>query len=130
MEDWEVPKLELTGLIRALIAAKKYDCYLINLLYGESSWQPDSGRVSKVFLDVVHNWGMTVFTSAGNDSPALSSLGCPGCPSAPITMGAFVSPEMIVDQYSTLSPQEEDKPIKGSKLLLLLVWTDTQWKSS
>ena len=56
-----------TGLIRALIAAKKYGCDLINLSYGEPSWQPDSGRVSEVFADATKKWGMTVFTSAGND---------------------------------------------------------------
>ncbi|KAL3906324.1 MAG: hypothetical protein SGILL_009314, partial [Bacillariaceae sp.] len=95
-----------TGLIRALIAAKKYGCDLVNLSYGEPSWQPDSGRVAKVFADATHEWGMTVFTSAGNDGPALSSLGSPGTLSAPITVGAFVSPEMMLEQYSTL-PMEE-----------------------
>jgi tripeptidyl-peptidase-2 len=98
-----------TGLIRALIAAKKYDCDLVNLSYGEPSWQPDSGRVSEVFTDAVKKWGITVFTSAGNDGPALSSLGSPGALSAPITVGAYVSSDMMVDQYSTLpAPTEGD----------------------
>ena len=103
-----------TGLIRALIAAKKYGCDLINLSYGEPSWQPDCGRVSEVFSDAVHKWGMTVFTSAGNDGPALSSLGSPGSLSAPVTVGAFVSPEMMTEQYSTLPPQDESSPLKGA----------------
>ena len=72
-----------TGLVRALIAAKKYGCDLINLSYGEPSWQMDSGRVAEVFADATHKWGMTVFTSAGNDGPALSSLGSPGALSSP-----------------------------------------------
>jgi len=98
-----------TGLIRALIAAKKYDCDLVNLSYGEPSWQPDSGRVSEVFADATKKWGMTIFTSAGNDGPALSSLGSPGSLSAPITVGAYVSSDMMVDQYSTLpAPMEGD----------------------
>ncbi|CAB9511098.1 Tripeptidyl-peptidase 2 [Seminavis robusta] len=91
-----------TGLIRALIAAKKYKCHLVNLSYGEPSWQPDRGRVAQVFDDAVHKWGMTVFTSAGNDGPALSTLGSPGALSSPITVGAYVSPQMMADQYSTL----------------------------
>jgi tripeptidyl-peptidase-2 len=45
--------------------------------------------------------------------PALSSLGSPGSLSAPITVGAYVSPEMMVDQYSTLAP-EEDAPLEGA----------------
>lgn len=97
-----------TGLIRALIAAKKYGCDLVNLSYGEPSWQPDSGRVSEVFADATKKWGITVFTSAGNDGPALSSLGSPGALSAPITVGAYVSSDMMVDQYSTLPAPTED----------------------
>mmetsp|Transcript_32447 Transcript_32447/g.78535 ORF Transcript_32447/g.78535 Transcript_32447/m.78535 type:complete len:270 (+) Transcript_32447:180-989(+) len=108
-----------TGLIRALIAAKKYGCDLINLSYGEPSWRPDSGRVSEVFSDAVHRWGMAVFTSAGNDGPALSSLGSPGSESAPITVGAHVSPAMMIEQYSTLPPARdddggEDSPLRGA----------------
>ena len=97
-----------TGLVRALIASKKYNCDLINLSYGEPSWQPDSGRVSEVFADATRKWGMTVFTSAGNDGPALSSLGSPGALSSPITVGAYVSKDMMIDQYSTLKAPIED----------------------
>eukprot|EP00536_Pseudo-nitzschia_multiseries_P000066 jgi/Psemu1/321435/estExt_fgenesh1_pg.C_20050 len=96
-----------TGLVRALIAAKKYGCDLVNLSYGEPSWQPDKGRVSEVFADAVKKWGITVFTSAGNDGPALSSLGSPGALSSCITVGAYVSPDMMVDQYSTLPDGDE-----------------------
>ncbi|VEU36565.1 unnamed protein product [Pseudo-nitzschia multistriata] len=96
-----------TGLIRALIAAKKYGCDLVNLSYGEPSWQPDSGRVSEVFADATKKWGITVFTSAGNDGPALSSLGSPGALSSCITVGAYVSSDMMVDQYSTLPDGDE-----------------------
>ena len=53
------------GLTRALIAAKKYNCDILNLSYGESSWQYNSGRVAKVFRKAVYDWGMAVFTSAG-----------------------------------------------------------------
>ena len=64
-----------TGLVRALIAAKKAGCDLINLSYGEPYWAADSGRVAQTFTDAVRSWGMSVFTSAGNDGPALSTLG-------------------------------------------------------
>eukprot|EP00585_Thalassiosira_rotula_P001363 CAMPEP_0196147344 /NCGR_PEP_ID=MMETSP0910-20130528/25203_1 /TAXON_ID=49265 /ORGANISM="Thalassiosira rotula, Strain GSO102" /LENGTH=1458 /DNA_ID=CAMNT_0041409743 /DNA_START=91 /DNA_END=4467 /DNA_ORIENTATION=- len=107
-----------TGLIRALIAAKRHGCDVVNLSYGESSWQPNSGRVSRVFADAVRDWGMTVFTSAGNDGPALSSLGCPGSLTAPVTVGAYVSPAMSVEQYSTLPPVGGDDevvvPLRGA----------------
>ena len=38
----------------------------------------------------------------GNDGPALSSLGAPGCLTAPITVGAYVSPAMMREQSSML----------------------------
>jgi tripeptidyl-peptidase II len=90
-----------TGLIRALIAAKKHNCHVINLSYGEPAWQ-SSGRVKQVFDDAVHKWGMTIFTSAGNAGPALSTIGSPGDMSSVITVGAYISPQMMSDQYSTL----------------------------
>ena len=93
-----------TGLVRALIAAKAAGCDLINLSYGEPFYQADAGRVSQTFNDAVRKWGMTVFTSAGNDGPALSTLGAPGHLSAPITVGAYISPPMMAGQYSMLPP--------------------------
>lgn len=101
------------GLTRALIAAKKYNCDILNLSYGESSWQYNSGRVAKVFRKAVYDWGMAVFTSAGNDGPALSSLGSPGSESAPITVGAWLSPDMMHEQYSTLPLQDGDQPLES-----------------
>jgi len=102
------------GLTRALIAAKRYGCDVLNLSYGEPSWQYNSGRVAKVFAAAVHDWGMAVFTSAGNDGPALSSIGSPGSESAPITVGAWLSPDMMTEQYSTLPPLNGDQPLKGA----------------
>ena len=85
-------------MVRALIAAHDYGCDLINLSYGESYYQPDAGRVAQTFLDATRKWGMTVFTSAGNSGPALTTLGSPGCLTTPITVGAYVSPQMMADQ--------------------------------
>ena len=63
-----------TGLVRALAACKRYGVDLINLSYGEPFYESTSGRVAETFDDAVRKWSMTVFTSAGNDGPALSSL--------------------------------------------------------
>lgn len=93
-----------TGLIRALIAAKKAGCDFINLSFGEPFYQSDKGRVAATFADAVRKWCMTVFTSAGNDGPALSTLGAPGHLTTPITVGAYISTAMMADQYSMLSP--------------------------
>ena len=91
-----------TGLVRALIAAKRYGCDLINLSYGEPFHSATSGRVAETFAAAVREWGMAVFISAGNAGPALSTVGAPGCISEAICVGAAVSPQMMADQYSTL----------------------------
>ncbi|KAH8091461.1 tripeptidyl-peptidase [Aureococcus anophagefferens] len=91
------------GLVRALVACKRYGVDLINLSYGEPFYDASTkGRVAETFDAAVRKWGMTVFTSAGNDGPALSSLGAPGCLSAPITVGAYVSNAMMKAQYAML----------------------------
>ena len=69
---------------------------------------PLSSTRHEAFDDAVRKWGMTVFTSAGNSGPALSTLGAPGCASALISVGAFVSSEMMRDQYSMLPAEVAD----------------------
>ena len=79
-----------TGLVRALIAAKRYGCDLINLSYGEPFHSATSGRVAETFAAAVREWGMAVFISAGNAGPALSTVGAPRCISEAICVGAAV----------------------------------------
>ena len=94
-----------TGLIRALIHAKNRGCDVVNLSFGEPAWEDrDSGEVAKMFQKAVRDWNVIVFTSAGNDGPALSTLGSPGTLSDVITVGAYVSGPMMKDMYSTLPP--------------------------
>ena len=69
---------------------------------------PLSSTRHEAFDDAVRKWGMTVFTSAGNSGPALSTLGAPGCASSLISVGAFVSSEMMRDQYSMLPAEVAD----------------------
>ena len=95
-----------TGLVRALIAAKAAGVDLINLSFGEPFYQADQGRVHAAFTDAVRKWGMAFFTSAGNSGPALSTLGAPGCTSACICVGAYISPGMMADQYAMLPVSE------------------------
>ena len=94
------------GLIRALAAAKRGGCRLVNLSYGELTWSYNEDRVACVFDDAVRKWGMTVFTLASNDGPALTSMGTPSRLSAPVTVGALVSRDMESGMYATLDADE------------------------
>ena len=58
---------DVSALVRALAACKRYGVDLINLSYGEPFYESTSGRVAETFDDAVRKWSMTVFTSAGTD---------------------------------------------------------------
>jgi len=91
------------GLIRALLAAKSYGCDLINLSYGEPFWEADRGRVAECFNQASRDWGIAVFTSAGNSGPALCTLGAPGGSlSEVISVAAYCSPAMMEANYSMI----------------------------
>ncbi|EKX54447.1 tripeptidyl peptidase II [Guillardia theta CCMP2712] len=90
-----------TSLIRALKVAKDNGCQLINLSYGESFVHDKSGRVPELINEFVNKHGIIFVCSAGNNGPALSTVGAPACMSSSfISVGAFVSPGMMEVEYS------------------------------
>ena len=82
-----------SGLVRALMVAKENGCDLINLSYGESHLYPNIGRFVQLAAEFVTRHNIIFVSSAGNDGPALSTVGAPGgTTSAIIGVGAYVSP--------------------------------------
>jgi len=93
------------GLVRALIAARDNGCQLINMSYGESFVHDKGGRFAELASEFVERHGIIFTTSAGNNGPALTTVGAPGgtC-AALIGVGAFVSPGMMEVEYSLREP--------------------------
>lgn len=94
-----------TAVTRAIYHAKRSKCDLINMSYGEASAILDhnnsSSRLKRLFDSLVNEHGITFVASAGNNGPALSTVGCPGgCYSSAIGVGAFVSGDMMEAQYA------------------------------
>ncbi|XP_021765110.1 tripeptidyl-peptidase 2-like [Chenopodium quinoa] len=97
-----------TGLTRALIAAVEHKCDLINMSYGEASLLPDYGRFVDLVNEAVNKHHLVFISSAGNEGPALSTVGAPGgTTSSIIGIGAYVSPAMAAGAHCVVEPPNE-----------------------
>ena len=92
------------ALTRAMIEAVRLGCDVINLSYGEGCSAPNAGRFVELAEDLVYRHGVVFVSSAGNNGPALSTVGAPGgTSSALIGVAAYVSPEMMEAEYSMMT---------------------------
>ncbi|XP_027189528.1 tripeptidyl-peptidase 2 isoform X2 [Cicer arietinum] len=97
-----------TGLTRALIASVEHKCDLINMSYGEPTLLPDYGRFVDLVNEVVNKHRLIFVSSAGNNGPALSTVGAPGGTSSSIIgVGAYVSPAMAAGAHGVVEPPSE-----------------------
>ncbi|KAK4492767.1 hypothetical protein RD792_000087 [Penstemon davidsonii] len=113
-----------TGLVRALIAAvevgfaletcmltadtRTHKCDLINMSYGEATLLPDYGRFVDLVNEVVNKHRLIFISSAGNNGPALNTVGAPGgTTSSIIGVGAYVSPAMAAGAHTLVEAPPE-----------------------
>lgn len=104
-----------TGLTRALINVIENKCDLINMSYGEPTTMADRGRFVELAREVVNKHGVIFVSAAGNNGPALTTVGAPGGTSdAILGIGAYVSPSMAAAAHSLVEPPTEGLPYTWS----------------
>lgn len=96
-----------TGLHRALVEAVRRGCHIINMSFGEAAAWADIGSFVKLAETIVKKHGVVFVGSAGNNGPALSTVGAPcGTSSCIMSIGAFVTKSLMNAAYSSLAPDK------------------------
>lgn len=97
------------GENRAVATAAQYDVDIMNASWGgQSIYQDGSGWGIQLYNTLVEKYGVTAFVSAGNDGPAISTMGSPGGEATSVIgVGAYISPEMGELLYSVIEKTPE-----------------------
>ncbi|KAE9331717.1 Tripeptidyl-peptidase 2 [Phytophthora fragariae] len=90
-----------SALSRAILAVMDAKVDVVNMSYGEYASQHEYGRVVELSNELVDEHNVTFVVSAGNNGPALGTVGAPGgTTSSMLAVGAYVSPKMMDAEYS------------------------------
>ncbi len=100
------------GLVRACIEAVKRGCHIVNMSYGEASAHENMGYFVKLANDIVSKHNVIFVSSAGNNGPALTSVGCPGGMATHlISVGAFAPQSLMPVGYHMNEEVSQDSSV-------------------
>jgi tripeptidyl-peptidase-2 len=89
------------GLIRGLYEALKRGCHVINMSFGEATSWDNYGAFVRQAEILTRKHGIVFLCSAGNNGPALSTVGAPGgTSSACIGVAAYATQSLMTAAYS------------------------------
>ncbi|KAK1942457.1 Tripeptidyl-peptidase 2 [Phytophthora citrophthora] len=89
-----------SALSRAILAVMDANVDIVNMSYGEYASQHNYGRIVELSNELVGEHNVTFVVSAGNNGPALGTVGAPGgTTSSMLSVGAYVSPKMMEGEY-------------------------------
>eukprot|EP00644_Phytophthora_capsici_P005563 jgi/Phyca11/558578/estExt2_Genewise1.C_PHYCAscaffold_20133 len=89
-----------SALSRAILAVMDANVDVVNMSYGEYASQHNYGRIVELSNELVDEHNVTFVVRAGNNGPALGTVGAPGgTTSSMLSVGAYVSPKMMEGEY-------------------------------
>ncbi|KAI9217072.1 subtilase family-domain-containing protein [Blastocladiella britannica] len=99
------------GLSRAILAMVENKCDVANMSYGEMAHVADAGRFIELLREqVVRKHGIIFVSSAGNEGPALTTVGAPGGTTAGvISVGAHVGKNQMLAEYALVNNTVEPR---------------------
>ncbi|XP_003375660.1 peptidase families S8 and S53 family protein [Trichinella spiralis] len=90
-----------TALLRAINYCIEHKVHIINYSFAESTHWEDNGKILEAIRDAAFNHDVIYVAAAGNEGPALTTVGCPGgSVDACVGITAYVSPAMRAKLYS------------------------------
>ncbi|MDP6963242.1 MAG: S8 family serine peptidase, partial [Planctomycetota bacterium] len=89
---------------KALDYAVEAGCQIANMSFGGPSFYADGEEPDNWVVDEVAKRGLLLVTSAGNEGPALSTVGSPGTSEAAWSIAAAIWPDTQKVSYSSLNP--------------------------
>lgn len=81
-----------TALMRALVAATRCGCHVLNMSYGEAVDVPDDGEFTRLLDSLVYDHGILFVSSAGAALPVQPFFRCPGPHAVPMFSQATMAP--------------------------------------
>jgi len=96
------------GIVRALIEAVRCGCHVINMSFGEAAAWDNAGAIVRLAEQVVGKHRVCFVGSAGNNGPAISTVGAPcGTSSAIMSIGAFAARSLMKPGYAMSEDTDE-----------------------
>ncbi|WKY15571.1 hypothetical protein Q1695_000781 [Nippostrongylus brasiliensis] len=93
-----------TSMIRAFNKCAEMGVHIVNMSYGEGTHFPNSGRVIDELKRIVQEHNIIFVASAGNNGPALSTIGSPGgTTSGVLGIAAHICPQQAQTLYGVFN---------------------------
>ena len=124
------------SILRALEWAGQRGAHVVNLSFGGPTFAGDAGSPdARAAEAAVERHGLLCCFSAGNDGPAMSTVGSPATARRVVSVGAFVSPGTMKASYAQLGPDPGDRlfgfssrgPLPGGDLGVTVVAPGAAW---